>query len=146
MTTSEQVWKILEDRWDKGFDGLLIEEKQAIALWWLQAETMNGGLDQFFWNSSGDLALLARAALHGLEQRATLAALDSALQHFGASYPVEREERMQALKKIEQEHGVEVFTPASDVIQDLPEDFVEAAIIRLLEVYARNGIYLKKES
>lgn len=130
------IWTQLEQRWDQGFDRLLQEEKEAIALWWLEAETMNGTLNQFFWNSAGDLALVARAGLVSLGMPKTLRAFQSALEYFGDLYPTDRALRMQRLEKIESDHGVDVFTPASRIIQDLPEDFVQAALDRLAPVYA----------
>ena len=80
----DKTWKQLEQRWEQGFEQLSLAEQQAIALWWLEAETMNGTLNQFFWNSSGDLALIARDGLVRLQQPITLKALDSALAYFGA--------------------------------------------------------------
>lgn len=130
------TWTQLEQRWDQGFDRLLQEEKEAIALWWLEAETMNGTLNQFFWNSAGDLALIARSGLVSLGMPVTLQALQGALDHFGASYPTDRDLRMRQLEQIESAHGAEVFTPASRIIQDLPEDFVQAALDRLAPIYA----------
>ena len=32
---SEKTWKKLEMRWDNGFDKLMAEEQEAIALYWL---------------------------------------------------------------------------------------------------------------
>jgi hypothetical protein len=135
------TWKLLEQRWDQGFDGLLPEEKEAIALWWLEAETMNGTLNQFFWNGAGDLALIAQSGLKRLGMPVTLRALQAALDYFGASYPVDRELRMAQLEEIEDVHGADVFTPASRIIQDLPEDFVQAAVDRLEKIYKAEKIY-----
>ncbi|MFN9473018.1 DUF4375 domain-containing protein [Acidovorax sp.] len=137
--SSSPTWKQLEARWDQGFDTLLREEQEAIALWWLEAETMNGTLNQFYWNSSGDLALLARDGLRSLGMTITLAALGSTLAYFGATYPLDRDVRMAVLEVIEAQHGEEVFTPASQIIQDLPEDFVQAAMERLAGLYARES-------
>ena len=77
---SEKTWKKLEMRWDNGFDKLMAEEQEAIALYWLQAETMNGGLDQFFHNSSGDLAPLALAGLKRLNCLQTYAMLSGLMK------------------------------------------------------------------
>ena len=134
--TESATWKRLEARWDQGFEHLLGEEQQAIALWWLEAETMNGTLDQFFWNSSGDLALIARAGLESLHMPITLQAFASALAHFGPDYPIDRAQRMARLQAIEARYGTDVFIPASRVIQRLPEDFVQAAADRLTRLYA----------
>lgn len=131
------TWTLLEQRWDQGFEWLLQEEKEAIALWWLEAETMNGTLNQFFWNSAGDLAPLAKSGLESLNMPITLRALQSALDYFATSYPSDRALRMAQLEEIERIHGAEVFTPASRIIQDLPEDFVQAAVDRLKLIYAR---------
>lgn len=134
------TWKQLEKRWRQGFDTLMREEKEAIALWWLEAETMNGALNQFYWNSSGDMALLARDGLRSLGMPITLAALESTLAYFGDTYPLDRDARMAALEVIEAQHGEEVFLPASQTIQDLPEDFVQAAMERLAVLYARGMV------
>ena len=134
--TRTPTWKKLEARWDRGFEALRPEEQEAIALWWLDAETMNGTLNQFFWNSSGDLAMIALAGLDKLDMPITMSALKSALSRFGGSYPVNREQRMRLLEEIEREHGTGVFDPPSRVIQDLPEDSVRAAVQRLERMYA----------
>ena len=136
----------MEVRWEKGFDTLLLEEREAIAIWCLVAETMNGTLGQFFWNSSGDLALIARAGLEKLGQPITLAALDSALAYFGPDYPVERFKRQDVLEAIEAQHGEDVFRQASNVIQDFPEDVEEAALQRLGELYVRQGLWPERPS
>jgi hypothetical protein len=132
------TWERLEKNWGNGFDSLMREEQEALALWWLEAETMNGTLNQFFWNSSGDLALIALSGLKELNAPITLRAFMSALEYFGESYPVDRELRMAHLQEIESAHGEDVFTPASRVIQELPEDFIQAALARLEALYARD--------
>jgi len=111
-TTNSPTWKRLEERWNEGFERLLSEEQEAIALWWLESETMNGTLNQFFWNSSGDLAMVALSGLKKLNMLITMKAFESALRYFGDNFPTDRAERMSALEKIEDEHGVDVFTPA----------------------------------
>lgn len=136
--TNNPTWKQLEKNWENGFDSLIKEEQEALALWWLEAETMNGTLNQFFWNSSGDLALIALSGLRGLNAPITLKAFQSALDYFGKSYPVDHEQRMACLEEIESAHGEDVFTPASRIIQDLPEDFVQSAVSRLEKLYTRN--------
>lgn len=134
--TSSPTWKQLEENWGNGFESLMEEEQEALALWWLEAETMNGTLNQFFWNSSGDLALIALSGLRKLNAPITLKAFMSALEFFGESYPIDRDQRMIRLEEIEAAHGQHVFTPASRIIQDLPEGFVQAAVSRLEALYA----------
>ena len=133
--TSSPTWQQLEARWDNGFETLLAQEQEAIALWWLEAETMNGRLDQYFWNSAGDQALIALRGLHSLHMPITGKAFGTALALFGAQYPEARDARMQALEALEAEHGEDLFDAPSRLIQDLPEDFVQAALDRLTELY-----------
>lgn len=133
--TDSPTWARLEKNWEKDFVALSQEEQETIALWWLEAETMNGTLNQFFWNSAGDLALIAMSGLKTLRMPITAKALASALAYFGDTYPVARDERIKQLKIIEAAHGVDVFTPASRIIQDLPEDFLQAAVDRLEKHY-----------
>ena len=44
---------------------------------------------------------------------------------------------MDMLEEIEAQHGPDVFTPASRIIQDLPERFVEAAVTDIAQRYAQ---------
>lgn len=47
----------VEMEWERsGFDGLNEGRKMAIRFYWFAAELNNGGLEQYFWNSSGDFA------------------------------------------------------------------------------------------
>jgi hypothetical protein len=132
------VWKQLETRWGKGFDQLMLEEQQAIALWWLQAETMNGGLDQFFHNSSGDMALLALAGLKRLDCMQTHVVLNDMMTLvFGESYPKEREARFPFLERIEALLGPDYDRKATNFIQDLTEDFMPLAIQDIEKIYAK---------
>lgn len=143
MAWDDTTWKALEQRWDEGFDTLWPEEQQTIALWWLVSESMNGGLDQFFWNSSGDLALLAQAGLRRLQLPQTLAALNQALSHFGPDYPVEREARHTVLLRLEAEWGQEDFNRLFDapttVMQDYAERCDEVAVNDLRPRYVAAG-------
>ena len=47
----------VEIEWGRsGFDALNEGRKMAIRFYWFAAELNNGGLEQYFWNSSGDFA------------------------------------------------------------------------------------------
>ncbi|RZL63560.1 MAG: DUF4375 domain-containing protein [Variovorax sp.] len=144
MSLDERTWETLERRWGEGFDALWPEEQQTIALWWLVSETMNGGLDQFFWNSSGDQAVLARAGLRRLQLSVTGAALDRALAHFGPAYPENREARHAALNRLIDHLGEASFDRLFDqetrVIQDYAERCDEVAVADLKRRYAEAGL------
>lgn len=134
------TWKKLESRWKNGFETLLPEEQETIALWWLEAETFNGTLDQFFHNSSGDLALLAEAGLKRLNLPITLGALQRAMALFGEDYPVEGDQRHPRLKQLRQEYGDDLFEPETEVIVELPEAFIEIAVEALQALYTSRGL------
>ncbi len=63
----DEVTMVLRDRiidlGDRGVDRLAREERHVFAVTVLFMEVTNGGLDQFFFNSTGDLALDARDGL-----------------------------------------------------------------------------------
>lgn len=49
--------KDVRPEWDKlKYDGLNEGRKMAVGFYWFTAELKNGGLPQYFWNSSGDFA------------------------------------------------------------------------------------------
>ena len=138
-TTNSLTWKMLETRWDKGFENLETEEQEVLALYWLQAETMNGGLDQFFHNSSGDLAPLALAGLQRLNCTQTYSVLNDLITLvFGKNYPIIREDRFTFLEKIEAELGPDYDRVATNFIQDLSENFLELAVANLEKRYVSN--------
>jgi Domain of unknown function (DUF4375) len=135
-TTNSLTWKMLETRWEKGFENLETEEQEVLALYWLEAETMNGSLSQFFWNSSGDLAPLALAGLTRLQCLKTAQFLNQSMHLINAeNYPLDHDKRMIYLEKLEKSHGLDVFKEASDFITDLTEDFLPLAIASLEKRY-----------
>ena len=143
MSWDDTSWAVLEARWAAGFEQLWPEEQQALALWWLVSETMNGTMDQFFWNSSGDLALLAQAGLRRLNLPKTLAALDAALAQFGPAYPTNRDARTAQLEQLEATLGeaafAKLFSAATDVIQAYTERCDEVAVNDLRPRYVAAG-------
>jgi hypothetical protein len=133
------TWKMLETRWDKGFAQLEPEEQEVLALYWLETETMNGSLEQFFWNSSGDLAPLALAGLMRLQCEKTAHHLRQSMHLInGDNYPLGRDKRMNYLEKLEATHGIDVFKESSDFITDLSEDFLPLAVQSLEKRYTSN--------
>jgi hypothetical protein len=100
----EPVWHLLNRSWDDGpdefirlFRSIRPEIGHLYAAHWCQSEVCNGGLHQFFSNTTG---LLAPEALEGF--RAIGAAdwasiLVEAMQHFGTPYPRDRDDREEFL-------------------------------------------------
>jgi hypothetical protein len=137
-------WKRLESRWrDIGFDGLDPVEREAIALYWLEAEVMNGGFEQYFSNSSGDSVAEAIRGLGRLSCTATLAILNEAIAELGVDSGElhDRESRARRLSFIAQEWErvgtgkPEPFDGPTNRLQHLPERFFESACLALAAPY-----------
>jgi len=73
----------------KGFDSLTPAEQDFTIIWALEAEVNNGGFDQYYWNSSGDSARRAPAALRSIGAAHTAALVDQANSVFGPDGPPE---------------------------------------------------------
>jgi len=111
----EEYWKFIEPIWDKvsiydGADAFLAqfqkltpEQGHIFAAHWCQSEVCNGGLHQFFWNSTGVLAPEAVAGFRaiGLENCARI--LEEAMRFFGENYPRQQETRTEILDQIQGE-------------------------------------------
>jgi hypothetical protein len=100
----EPIWDQLNEAWDIGpeelvrrFTSIHSAARHLYAAHWCISEVENGGLLQFFWNSTGILAPEAREgfAVVGLNDLARV--LDEAMNYFGESYPRERNERLASL-------------------------------------------------
>ena len=113
----ESYWKYIEPIWDSVsiYDGgdafvaqfsiLTEKEKVLFAAHWAQAEILNGGLGQFFSNSTGVLAPEAVEALNKLEMPISAQAIESAMLFFGEPYPRERSIRESALELFFEKFG-----------------------------------------
>ncbi len=108
----EEYWSFIEPIWEaisvheepevflKQFRKLPPEQGHVFAAHWCQSEALNGGLHQFFWNSTGVLAPEAVAGFRaiGLDDCAEI--LEEAMSFFGADYPREQEKRDDILDRI----------------------------------------------
>jgi hypothetical protein len=139
------AWRRLYQRWgDLEFDGLDLAEREALALFWLDGELMNGGLHQYFSNSSGDLSLLARAALERLGCTGTLRHFDAALAKLALD-PVDllsRDARNDTLSRLMHEldpvdEAVDPLDEETLALYALQEEFFESA---LEDLAARYGL------
>ena len=137
----KETRRLLEERWqDRGFDRLLPEEQDFVVLWWLEAEVLNGGFHQYFFNSAGDGALRAVAALDTLGAPSTAGILREALSQLACTpYLADTEKRRDHLAGLEQQWSR--FDAVTDRLQDFPEDFVSLAIARVQSAHEENGIF-----
>lgn len=107
----DRYWSLVEPVWGSisFYDGpdAFLRQYQAVrqevghlfAAHWCQSEVCNGGLHQFFSNSTGVLAPEALAGFRaiGLTEWANI--LAEAMQFFGSAYPRERLDRLVLLPK-----------------------------------------------
>nr|WP_316643371.1 DMP19 family protein [uncultured Roseateles sp.] len=105
QSAERKYWRTLVDRvhrTSEGFDGLRPEEKTYFAVSCLIGEVYNGGFDQFFSNSSGEMYGIALAGLWELEANVTAGLLLRAKEVlFGDGLvPVDRSERCSQMPTI----------------------------------------------
>ncbi len=110
MTDEEFYWNCIEEAFDtvdfyEGGDAFLAGFRQypdwigdLLATHWLLSEFSNGGLMQFFLNSTGMLAPEAIAGFRRMGLPKPADAIGRAVAVFGAEYPREREARNMLLR------------------------------------------------
>jgi len=73
----------------------------GVGIWTLEAEVNNGGFDQYYFNSAGDLAVPTVQSLLIIGAKNTASLLSAANAEFpDAAPPVDRSERQNLLEKI----------------------------------------------
>jgi HEAT repeat protein len=94
----ERIWKTEKER---GIAALTAPQRQYNAVLVFDGEIRNGGLSQYFFNSSGDEWRAALARLEAMESKERLVILREAVDRFGPAGPaVNRDERMEQLSKL----------------------------------------------
>jgi hypothetical protein len=113
---AQGYWALLEPIWEKVsiYDRVEVFESQfnlapnasrtLFAAHWCQSEVRNGGLHQFFTNSTGVLAPEAIVAYEALGMPKVAAVLRAAVAWFGPIYPRERDAREALLDTYENEN------------------------------------------
>jgi hypothetical protein len=94
----DRIWSTLRQR---GADALTGAQRQCYAVTSFNGEVNNGGLSQYFFNSSGNEWRAALAGLEAMEFTERQAVLREATAKFGKSGPpVDRGERMEQLSEL----------------------------------------------
>ena len=95
MISYPDNFELISAKFDaQGFDSLAPTERVVYCIWWLEAEVNNGGFDQFFFNSAGNLYAETCDALTMIGANKTRALLESASAvAFPAAPPANRAER-----------------------------------------------------
>lgn len=96
----ERIW---ESEGKNGIGGLPAEQRRYLAVLILDGQVNNGGLTQYFFNSSGGQWREAEAGLEAMGFKERLQLLREAIAKFGKGGPSqEREHRQEQLSKLEQ--------------------------------------------
>jgi hypothetical protein len=83
------------------FNSLSMRDQILVTIWGLEGDVNNGGFDQYYFNSSGDLAWFAPTALKTIGARSMASIVEKANAMFGESGPPpDRDERQSALFEI----------------------------------------------
>ena len=137
LTNSQkEAWDKLGDRYEEvGFGQLSKLEQHFVALEALAGDTLNGSLDQYFFNSSGDLALVAIEALDALGEKEASTTLRSVLMKFWPTgYPTDRSERYEGIAEIQDEA---FLVAESEVIVATHERFLVLQLELLADQYTK---------
>jgi hypothetical protein len=128
---ARELWKSLVERSSDGtLAQLSTEEQRYFAVSLLESEVYNGGLDQFFSNSSGDFYHLAIEGMNEIGASSALAIAGQAAEIvFGSSVPpLEREERLRLMNsQLSQLSEVSARFRQSSRLESLDKQFCEDA-------------------
>ncbi len=106
----DPYWDRLTNAWDGGpseflaaMDAVPVRIRHLYAAHWFISEVMNGGLHQFFYNTTGILAPEAAEGLSCIGANGLTQVLLESMRHFGESYPRDRDLRMELLPDLDDE-------------------------------------------
>lgn len=105
-----------------GFEALTPAEQTFITIWSLEADVNNGGFDQYYFNSSGDHARFAPAALRAIGAREAAAIVEEANAIFGPDGPPrDRDQRQDALEALGEDRS-SIFSSVDERFFEYPDD------------------------
>ena len=104
------------------FETLPPRDQILITIWGLEADVNNGGFDQFYFNSYGDLALFAPVALDQIGAPAMAALVREANSYFGDDGPPrDRDLRQKRLLALTEKHD-DLFGQLDERFFEYPDD------------------------
>ena len=102
----DPYWLTLNASWDRGATAFLSalgavppKAQHLYACHWCQSEVVNGGLYQFFYNTTGILAPESVAGFQAVGANELAAIVADSMSYFGPGYPRDRHIRLSALPK-----------------------------------------------
>lgn len=130
----ERLWRKADEQ---GLTSLTDPQRYYLAVLNFDSEVNNGGLSQYFFNSSGDEWKSALSGLEAMESKERFAVLSQALSKFGAGGPDKsRESRMRQLSKLARAD--------EDLFNDLDKQYY--ASTEVVEVLAMRYVLKNREA
>ena len=115
-----------------GFECIREPERVMATIWAVEAEVNNGGFDQLFYNSAGDISFYASIALKSIGADSMARIAEEALSIFGSTgAPRDCRERQEILISFGEKYEDKLealdleFTEYPDDVQELMEAYVE---------------------
>jgi hypothetical protein len=141
MDDFEYVLEVIDPWIDKyhehGADALFPEELVGVGVWLLEAEVNNGGFDQYYFNSAGELAIQTVSALRKIGAERTACLLAAANSEFPNSLPpVDRALRQEKLDEI---RDVVRFYALEEELYEAHEDLTALLAVHLRSLRANGG-------
>lgn len=112
----------------RGESSLTETERRLCAAYWLEGQVMNGGFDQYFFNSSGNGSEVALAGLKDMGATAAAALLERAMAVFpDGKPPTDRQRRQEAMDRMES-RSKPVWNKCDSEFYDQKEDIGELCL------------------
>ena len=115
-----------------GFDGMREPERVLATIWAIEAEINNGGFDQLFYNTAGDISFYAVVALKSIGANKMAKISEDALSIFGVDGPPkdggERRDKLNSFGAKHEDlldHLSYKFTEYPDNLQELLAEYVQ---------------------
>mgnify|MGYP000630877738 CR=1 FL=1 len=151
MKPSQIYWSLVNPVWDaisiydgeetflKQYAAAPLASRTLFSAHWCQSEIRNGGLHQFFGNSTGVLAPEAVSAFQSIGMPQTAAVVSEAISWFGPVYPRDREVRDEQLGEYENKHpeGWNPFEKLDDHFFELIEN-ENGGFVASADAYAKS--------
>ncbi len=132
LKTKSAIQSALDRLDDMGFEALQEPEKVLVTIWAMEGEVNNGGFEQFFFNSAGDLAFYGPEALRAIGADTMAELAEKANSVFGEAGPSkDLEERRELLLSLGEKYNgfldkIDVqFFEYPDDLTSLMEKYVE---------------------
>jgi len=143
VIAKEELMTFLDEAFDRAcgrysgsnFDQLDEADKILVTIWSLEGDVNNGGFDQYYFNSSGDLAFFAPIALRRIGAHQMAQITDDANRLFGPEGPARHADEREAQLLAIAPNGSELnpWDELDRAFQSYPDD-ISALLTAFLQV------------